>query len=80
MEQSQHLQGAVLFSILLNLKHIYLYVAPAYGVFLLRSYCFTQDNKGITPQQNTRGRSHTETDICHYVLYVTQAFICLVCF
>lgn len=43
--QAQHLQGALLFAILLNLKHIYLYVAPAYGVFLLRSYCFTQDNK-----------------------------------
>ncbi|XP_040908287.1 probable dolichyl pyrophosphate Glc1Man9GlcNAc2 alpha-1,3-glucosyltransferase isoform X2 [Toxotes jaculatrix] len=43
--QSQHLQGALLFSVLLNLKHIYLYVAPAYGVYLLRSYCFTQDNK-----------------------------------
>ncbi|AWO99595.1 putative dolichyl pyrophosphate Glc1Man9GlcNAc2 3-glucosyltransferase [Scophthalmus maximus] len=42
--QSRHLQGALLFSILLNLKHIYLYVAPAYGVYLLRSYCFTQDN------------------------------------
>ncbi len=46
--QSQHLQGALLFSILLNLKHIYLYVAPAYGIYLLRSYCFTQDNKGAT--------------------------------
>ncbi|XP_033833852.1 probable dolichyl pyrophosphate Glc1Man9GlcNAc2 alpha-1,3-glucosyltransferase [Periophthalmus magnuspinnatus] len=42
--QSKHLQGALLFSILLNLKHIYLYVAPAYGVFLLRSYCFTKDH------------------------------------
>ncbi|XP_062289282.1 probable dolichyl pyrophosphate Glc1Man9GlcNAc2 alpha-1,3-glucosyltransferase [Scomber scombrus] len=43
--QSRHLQGALLFAVLLNLKHIYLYVAPAYGVYLLRSYCFTQDNK-----------------------------------
>ncbi|XP_041808732.1 probable dolichyl pyrophosphate Glc1Man9GlcNAc2 alpha-1,3-glucosyltransferase [Chelmon rostratus] len=43
--QSRHLQGALLFAILLNLKHIYLYVAPAYGIYLLRSYCFTQDNK-----------------------------------
>ncbi|KAM4727151.1 LOW QUALITY PROTEIN: dolichyl pyrophosphate Glc1Man9GlcNAc2 alpha-1,3-glucosyltransferase [Anableps anableps] len=41
--QSRHLQGALLFAVLLNLKHIYLYVAPAYGVFLLRSYCFTRD-------------------------------------
>ncbi|MEQ2272186.1 glycosyl transferase, partial [Xenotaenia resolanae] len=43
--QSQHLQGALLFAILLNLKHIYLYVAPAYGIFLLRSFCFTQDHR-----------------------------------
>ncbi|KAF3840487.1 hypothetical protein F7725_006349 [Dissostichus mawsoni] len=41
---SLHLQGALLFAVLLNLKHIFLYVAPAYGVYLLRSYCFTQDN------------------------------------
>ncbi|MED6294218.1 glycosyl transferase, partial [Characodon lateralis] len=43
--QSQHLQGALLFAILLNLKHIYLYVAPAFGIFLLRSFCFTQDHR-----------------------------------
>ncbi|KAM8741757.1 dolichyl pyrophosphate Glc1Man9GlcNAc2 alpha-1,3-glucosyltransferase [Acanthopagrus schlegelii] len=43
--QSRHLQGALLFALLLNLKHIYLYVAPAYGIYLLRSYCFTQDNR-----------------------------------
>ncbi|KAF3705491.1 putative dolichyl pyrophosphate Glc1Man9GlcNAc2 alpha-1,3-glucosyltransferase [Channa argus] len=48
--QSQHLQGALLFSVLLNLKHIYLYVGPAYGVYLLRSYCFTQHNKDGTLQ------------------------------
>ncbi|XP_029925042.1 dolichyl pyrophosphate Glc1Man9GlcNAc2 alpha-1,3-glucosyltransferase [Myripristis murdjan] len=42
--QSRHLQGALLFAVLLNLKHIYLYVAPAYGIYLLRSFCFTQDN------------------------------------
>lgn len=46
MKQSKHLQGALLFTLLLNLKHIYLYVAPAYGVYLLRSYCFTWDNRG----------------------------------
>ncbi|CAH2063274.1 unnamed protein product, partial [Iphiclides podalirius] len=41
MIQEKHLQAAVLFAVLLNLKHIYLYVAPAYIVYLLRTYCFT---------------------------------------
>ena len=33
------LASAVLFAALLCLKHIYLYLAPAYFVFLLRAYC-----------------------------------------
>nr|XP_020142229.1 probable dolichyl pyrophosphate Glc1Man9GlcNAc2 alpha-1,3-glucosyltransferase isoform X2 [Microcebus murinus] len=37
----RHIEGAFLFAVLLHFKHIYLYVAPAYGVYLLRSYCFT---------------------------------------
>merc|ERR1712179_113014 len=39
--------ASVWFSFLLNLKHIYLYIAPAYGIFMLRSYCFksTQDGR-----------------------------------
>ncbi|XP_045149020.1 probable dolichyl pyrophosphate Glc1Man9GlcNAc2 alpha-1,3-glucosyltransferase [Echinops telfairi] len=39
--QKRALEGAVLFAALLHFKHIYLYVAPAYGIYLLRSYCFT---------------------------------------
>ncbi|KAL6258529.1 hypothetical protein P5V15_010486 [Pogonomyrmex californicus] len=35
------LQGAAWFAILLNLKHLYVYVAPAYTVWLLKSYCLT---------------------------------------
>ncbi|XP_057332830.1 probable dolichyl pyrophosphate Glc1Man9GlcNAc2 alpha-1,3-glucosyltransferase [Microplitis mediator] len=41
------LQGAAWFAILLNLKHIYLYVAPAFIVWLLKWYCF-KDNKFFT--------------------------------
>lgn len=37
--QASILQGAACFAILLNLKHIYLYVAPAFIVWLLKSYC-----------------------------------------
>ncbi|CAL4140276.1 unnamed protein product, partial [Meganyctiphanes norvegica] len=42
----QELEGAFWFSVLLNLKHIYLYIAPAYFVYLLRSYCFTSNSNG----------------------------------
>uniref|UniRef100_A0A2D4M3W3 Alpha-1,3-glucosyltransferase n=1 Tax=Micrurus spixii TaxID=129469 RepID=A0A2D4M3W3_9SAUR len=48
--QKRHLEGAFLFAVLLHFKHIYLYVAPAYGVYLLRSYCFAQNNPGLRYQ------------------------------
>ncbi|KAI9801102.1 MAG: glycosyl transferase [Piccolia ochrophora] len=38
-EQSTRLLSGVLFAVLLCLKHIYLYLAPAYFIFLLRAYC-----------------------------------------
>ncbi|XP_026469771.1 probable dolichyl pyrophosphate Glc1Man9GlcNAc2 alpha-1,3-glucosyltransferase [Ctenocephalides felis] len=37
--KEQYLMSALWFSILLNLKHIFAYVAPAYVVYLLGSYC-----------------------------------------
>ncbi|XP_059481046.1 probable dolichyl pyrophosphate Glc1Man9GlcNAc2 alpha-1,3-glucosyltransferase [Neocloeon triangulifer] len=45
MLQGKFLSSALWFSVLLNLKHIFLYVAPAYGVYLLRNYCL-QDPQG----------------------------------
>ncbi|KAI8997743.1 glycosyltransferase family 57 protein [Pilobolus umbonatus] len=38
------LLSAVLFATLLNFKHIYLYLAPAYFVFLLKRYCISQND------------------------------------
>ncbi len=38
--QRKMIWGGILFATLLNLKHIYLYCAPAYFVYLLRHYCF----------------------------------------
>lgn len=39
--QDKVLQSSALFVILLNLKHLYIYVAPAYFVYILRNYCLT---------------------------------------
>ena len=39
--QSTMLMGGGLFATLLCLKHIYLYLAPAYFVYLLRAYCLS---------------------------------------
>ncbi|XP_072040755.1 dolichyl pyrophosphate Glc1Man9GlcNAc2 alpha-1,3-glucosyltransferase-like isoform X2 [Amphiura filiformis] len=43
--QGRNLEGGFWFAVLLNFKHIYIYVAPAYFMYLLRSYCFTQSHK-----------------------------------
>ncbi|CAH0397450.1 unnamed protein product [Chilo suppressalis] len=41
MIKGNNIQSALWFAVLLNFKHIYLYVAPVYVVYLLRAYCFT---------------------------------------
>lgn len=38
--QGNHLASGALFAILLNFKHIYVYLALPYFIFLLRAYCF----------------------------------------
>eukprot|EP01112_Ceratiomyxa_fruticulosa_P006912 TRINITY_DN1784_c0_g1_i4.p1 TRINITY_DN1784_c0_g1~~TRINITY_DN1784_c0_g1_i4.p1 ORF type:complete len:532 (+),score=67.97 TRINITY_DN1784_c0_g1_i4:132-1727(+) len=40
MLNKQYIWGAFLFATLLNCKHIYMYMAPVYFVFLLRYCCF----------------------------------------
>jgi alpha-1,3-glucosyltransferase len=40
-----HLGGAALYALLLNLKHLYLPLAPLYFCYLLKKYCLTQHNK-----------------------------------
>lgn len=42
--RSTLLASGLLFAALLCLKHIYLYLAPAYFVFLLREYCLSPKN------------------------------------
>ena len=40
LASQQYLVSGLLFSALLMLKHIYLYIAPAFIVYMFRSYCF----------------------------------------
>jgi len=40
MLQDKFLPSAFWFTVLLNFKHIFLYIAPCYFVYLLRNYCF----------------------------------------
>lgn len=40
MFQRKFIQSAFYFALLLNMKHIFMYMAPVYFVFLLRHYCF----------------------------------------
>jgi alpha-1,3-glucosyltransferase len=41
------LTGAILFSILLNMKHIFLYMAPAYFVFYIKYYVLRNNQFSI---------------------------------
>lgn len=44
--QERYISSALWFTVLLNFKHIYLYVAPAYFVYLLRNYCIEEAGQG----------------------------------
>jgi hypothetical protein len=40
LQKGSFIKGGVVFTVLLGFKHIYLYVAPAYFVYLFRGYCW----------------------------------------
>ncbi|KAL0272987.1 UNVERIFIED_CONTAM: hypothetical protein PYX00_005773 [Menopon gallinae] len=40
-------QSAFFFAVLLNLKHIFIYIAPPYFIYLLRNYCFSNLTPGL---------------------------------
>lgn len=69
--QGQCLMGAFWFAVLLNLKHIFMYVAPAYFVYLLRSYCFLGTHSGSSVQW----RAFSLTRFAKLGLVVTSVFL-----
>ncbi|EDO47114.1 predicted protein [Nematostella vectensis] len=49
ISEGRNLEGALLFATLLNFKHLFLYLAPAFFVYLLRTYCFRSDSSKPGP-------------------------------
>ena len=47
LAKGQMLWSAFWFAVLLNFKHIFLYVAPAYGIFFFRAYCMNPMKKSF---------------------------------
>lgn len=45
MVSEQYLKSAIYFTILLHMKHIFVYFAPVYAIYLIRSYCFSAGMK-----------------------------------
>lgn len=41
--EEKYIKGAFFFAALLNFKHIFIYIAPAFGIYLLRSYVFNKN-------------------------------------
>ncbi|KAL7557407.1 hypothetical protein ACA910_009112 [Epithemia clementina (nom. ined.)] len=54
-----HLAGAILFALLLTLKHLYMTLAPWYFCYLLRKYCFV-----LVPPKDGRSKETTTKVSC----------------
>ncbi|KAN0025914.1 hypothetical protein ACTFIU_001678 [Dictyostelium citrinum] len=50
--------GSILFSVLLNFKHIYMYMAPAFFIYLLKYYCLKHNNSNV--KQNSNASSNKQ--------------------
>ncbi|KAI4459710.1 dolichyl glycosyltransferase [Holotrichia oblita] len=48
MLKEQYIWSAFWFTILLNMKHIFIYLAPAYFIYMLRNYCFRNKKAGTS--------------------------------
>lgn len=52
MSSGKSLMAAILYAILLNFKHLFLYVAPVYFIFLLKTYCFSSSPSVTAPSRD----------------------------
>lgn len=57
LREKKDLQGALLYAVLLMFKHIYLYVAPLYFVYLLGHHCYV-----ATPASSSASSSSPSTE------------------
>ncbi|XP_071086972.1 dolichyl pyrophosphate Glc1Man9GlcNAc2 alpha-1,3-glucosyltransferase-like [Haliotis cracherodii] len=69
LHEGRNISSAFWFAVLLNLKHIYLYIAPAYFVYLLRCYCFRS-----APDGRIQWRSFSITRLFSLGLTVLSVF------
>ena len=46
LRQGHILKAAIMYTVVLNFKHIFIYVAPVYFVHLLADYCFELVDSG----------------------------------
>ena len=63
------MEAAFLFAALLNFKHIFVYVAPAYFLYLLRKHCFMASS-GM-------GRDVPVQSLLSWFCYLLYGFRCL---
>ncbi|XP_072941795.1 dolichyl pyrophosphate Glc1Man9GlcNAc2 alpha-1,3-glucosyltransferase [Epargyreus clarus] len=75
MIKAEYIQAAIWFAVLLNMKHIFLYVAPVYIVFLLRSYCFI-----LSTTDGVHTPWHSFSIINLFKLAVTVGSIFIICY
>lgn len=58
-EEQRYILSGVLFAVLLNMKHLFVYLAPVYFVFLLRHYVLVDDTNSSSSPSSSSSLSWT---------------------